>query len=146
MSDNNIILDRLNTPTPEAIENNFIENIRGLWQDLNQFIQSRYQATPRMEYSGCYLQKGWNIKYKKAGKSLCTLYPAEDHFYILIVIKTEIAEMIKSISDKFEPAIIELIESARPLNGTYWLMIKVDSKAILDDVKELLLIKNPPKN
>ncbi len=146
MGDYNLILDKLVQPAPEAIEAYFNKNIRGLWQDLNDFIQTRYQAAPRMEYSSCSLQKGWNIKYKKAGKSLCTLYPAEDHFYILIVIKTEIAEMIKSISDKFEPAIIELIDSARPLNGTYWLMIKVDNKAILDDVKDLLLIKNPPKN
>lgn len=146
MGDNNLNLDKLIQPTPEAIEANFDKNIRGLWRDLNEFIQTRYQVTPRMDYSSCALQKGWKIKYKKAGKSLCTLYPADNHYYILIVIKTELADLIETCSTPFEPAVIEMIRSARPMNGTYWLMIKVDNKAVLSNVKELLLIKQPAKN
>ena len=51
-----------------------------LWEEFNSRIQSAYQVKPCMEYSLCSMQAGWNIKYKKNGKSLCTLYPMEGYF------------------------------------------------------------------
>lgn len=39
-----------------------------------------------MEYSRCSMQAGWNIKYKKGGKSLCTLYPMQGYFIALVVV------------------------------------------------------------
>ena len=35
--------------------------------------------------------KGWNVKYKKSGKSLCTLYPKQG--YILALMPVGLREM-----------------------------------------------------
>ena len=29
------------------------------------------------------LEKGWNVKFKKAGRALCTLYPQEQFFHVM---------------------------------------------------------------
>ena len=62
----------------------FVKN--GLWAKARGEIEHSFHVTPRMEYSGCTGQKGWNIKYKKAGRSLCTLYPMDGFFISLVVI------------------------------------------------------------
>ena len=45
---------------------------------------------PILSYSNCAMDKGiwkgWNVKYKKSGKALCTLYPKQGYFQALVVI------------------------------------------------------------
>lgn len=111
------------------------------WQDLNTFIQQKYKVSPKITYSNCTAQKGWNIKYNKSGKSLCTLYPQRNDFIALIVVKLEMAEMIEAMSDTLDPALLGIVKTARPFNNTKWLMIPVNSPAILRNVQELLTLK-----
>lgn len=144
MAKKDLILDAFTAPTSEDIASFFDKPTRSLWQDLNTFIQTRYQTIPKIEYSKCSLQRGWNVKYKKSGKSLCTLYPTSDHFITLVVIKSEMIPLIE-LSTQFEPYILDLVKATTPFNGTLWLMIKVDNKAILENVKQLLLLKHAPK-
>lgn len=57
-----------------------------LWNDLLAYMDTAYKARISIEYSGCGMAPGWNVKFKKAGKSLCTLYPQEGWFIALVVI------------------------------------------------------------
>ncbi len=70
-------------PTFEQI-NEFINN--PLWDKLNKTLVSTYNIEPKLEYSKCSMQRGWNVKYKKRGKSLCTLYPQEGYFKALVIV------------------------------------------------------------
>lgn len=45
------------------------------WDKFTAYIEETYGVKPKIEYSGCSAQPGWNVKYKKSSKSLCTLYP-----------------------------------------------------------------------
>ena len=36
--------------------------------------------------SACSWEQGWNVKFKKAGKTLCTLYPRELFFTVMVVV------------------------------------------------------------
>jgi len=75
--------DSVHQPTDENIRE-FIDN--NLWQELNSYLQETYNTVPKMTYSRCSMQRGWNIKYQKSGKSLCTLYPMQGYFIALVVI------------------------------------------------------------
>lgn len=57
-----------------------------LWDKLNFFLQNTYRVQPKLSYSQCSMQPGWNVKYQKSGRSLCTLYPMEGFFIALVVI------------------------------------------------------------
>ena len=45
-----------------------------LWPELRQYLKDAYGAEPRMDYSRCGLEPGWNVKFKKGSKALTTVY------------------------------------------------------------------------
>lgn len=116
------------------------------WSELYEYIESTYSVKPSIEYSGCSGAPGWNVKYKKSSKSLCTLYPDKGSFICLISIGRKEAALAEMMLTTFSKYVQELYENANPYNGARWLMIRVTSEQILWDVKQLLCIRVPPKN
>ena len=59
-----------------------------LFADLYNHLCANYKVKPKMAYSNCAMDnniwRGWNIKYQKSGKSLCTIYPQQEYFLVLI--------------------------------------------------------------
>jgi len=60
----------------------------GLLDDLERHLRDVYKVKPKYAYSSCAMDKniwrGWNIKYQKSGKSLCSIYPQQGYFMALI--------------------------------------------------------------
>lgn len=42
------------------------------FNELHRYMEEKYQALCSIEYSGDKVLLGWNAKYKKAGRTLCT--------------------------------------------------------------------------
>ena len=129
-------------PTLENI-NDFVNS--ELWNELCSFVENTYAVSPKMEYSKCSMQKGWNVKYKKGSKSLCTLYPMDGYFIVLIVIgeKEQIeAELIMPTCSVYTQ---RLFSKTAFSAGGRWLMIEVKERAILEDVLKLIQVRVKPK-
>ncbi|HBF4262081.1 TPA: DUF3788 domain-containing protein [Clostridioides difficile] len=122
-------------PTFEQI-NEFINN--PLWDKLNKTLVSTYNVEPKLEYSKCSMQRGWNVKYKKRGKSLCTLYPQEGYFKALVIVnesnRIEVDLLINTCCDYIK----KIYNKVNFFNGSKWLMIQVDSLLVLNDMLELI--------
>lgn len=116
-----------------------------LWSGINSFLRERYGVEPSLSYSGCSGQPGWNVKYQKGGKSLCTLYPMNGFFIALVVIgnkeQTE-AELVMPLCDEYTR---ELFERTPYSAMGRWLMIHVTNERILEDVKRLIQIRRKIK-
>ncbi len=116
-----------------------------LWAELNRFLQTHYQVQPSYSYSNCSAQPGWNVKYQKAGRSLCTLYPMDGYFIALVVIgpKEEAeAELVMPLCAAYTQALF----ANTPFSaGGRWLMISVTGEAVLTDVKRLIQIRRKLK-
>lgn len=114
-----------------------------LWTVFNQRIQSTYHCDPRLEYSRCSMQAGWNIKYKKSGRSLCTLYPMQGYFIALVVIGsrelTE-AELLMPICSDYVQTVFRNTKTG---NGQKWLMLEVREESIMRDVFTLINLRKP---
>lgn len=115
-----------------------------LWGAMNGYMQAAYGVQPRVSFSGCSGQPGWNIKYQKAGKSLCTVYPMRGYFIMLVVIgekeRHEAELMLPSL-----PAYLQaLYEGAGALMGARWLMIAVTDELIWDGTKRLIALRRAP--
>ncbi|MDR2972616.1 MAG: DUF3788 domain-containing protein [Bacteroidales bacterium] len=58
------------------------------FSDLDSHLRDNYSIKPKLAYSGCAMDnniwRGWNIKYQKSGKSLCTIYPQKRYFLVLV--------------------------------------------------------------
>lgn len=125
-------------PSWEQIEK-FISN--PLWTEFNKRIQSVYQIEPCMEHSRCSMQAGWNIKYKKGGKSLCTLYPMQGFFIVLVVIGShEIteAELLMPLCTGY---VQRIFKNTKIGNNQKWLMLAVQDKEIMEDVFRLINLR-----
>ncbi len=75
-----------------AIIKDFVDNV--LFEQLCDYLEQTHQSKPSIEYSQCSMQYGWNIKYKKSGRALCTIYPEAGRFTALVVVGQR--EVVKS--------------------------------------------------
>lgn len=134
--------DQNSQPAMESIKA-FIKS--DLWNELCSYLESTYSISPKIEYSKCSMQKGWNVKYKKGGKSLCTLYPMDGWFIALVVIcekeQTDAELLMPAYSVYVQRLFHETIFSA----GGRWLMIEVRERAVLEDVQKLVQIRSKHK-
>lgn len=129
-------------PTPAEIAQ-YINH--PLWIKLTTYLQDNYQVEPKYTYSSCSAQPGWNVKYQKGGKSLCTLYPMDGFFIAMVTIgrKEEVeAELLASTFTEYMQA---LMKKADKLNGARWLMIEVTDAEILENVKTLIRLRRQIK-
>jgi hypothetical protein len=116
-----------------------------LWNNLNDFLRKNYEVEPSYSYSTCSGQPGWNVKYQKAGRSLCTLYPMPGFFIVLVVIGSREEMEAEPILLACDESIQKMYNKAVPLMGGRWLMIQVTSERILDDVKILIQLRRKIK-
>lgn len=114
---------------------------RDLWENINNFIQQRYKSSPKIMYSSCSGKPGWNMKYQKSGKSICTLYPEKDGFVVLIVVTLDLMPVIEALYEEFTEETLQTIRTAKPYNGTKWLMLQVKNDLQLEDVKQIISLK-----
>lgn len=116
-----------------------------LWVELESFLQSNYAVEPTISYSRCAGQPGWNVKYKKAGRALCTLYPMDGFFIALVVIGSkEYEETLEELPECTDYT-RELFYNADSSSMGRWLMIQVTNKDILEDVKRLIQVRRKIK-
>ena len=136
-----IIADKSVTPDMKDIENSITGKGRLLWQALTTHIETEFRAKPLIAFSACIAKPGWNVKYKKSGKALCTLYPEKESFTALIVLGAADMMRFEAMRPTFTNEISALYERTRLFNNTKWLMVSITDETVLADVKKLLALK-----
>lgn len=116
-----------------------------LWGELCGRIESTYGVAPNVEHSVCSGAPGWNVKYKKGGRALCTLYPDDGSFTCLVVVGTAEAPFTDEVLSACSDYVRELFASTRVFNGTRWLMIRVADTRVLEDALSLVRLRTAIK-
>ena len=116
-----------------------------VWNELCEQIEQKYGVEPKIEYSTCSMAPGWNVKYRKAGRALCTLYPHDGYFYCLIAIGPANAQETELLLPTFSSEVQQQYQDAAPTNGTRWLMINVCAADTARDVQSLVAIRAKAK-
>lgn len=137
------IYDQSVEPSTDNIKE-YINN--KLFDELNMFLEENYNIKPKYEYSKCSMQKGWNVKFKKGGKSLCTVYPMEGYFISLVVIGSKEQVETEEIIPTCTKYIQDLYLKTQFSCGGRWLMIEVKDQVVLKDVYRLIQTRVKPKN
>lgn len=131
--------DKNNCPTLADISG-YIRN--PVFMQLCTEIKNTYDCTEKIEYSVCSMEKGWNVKFKKAGKSLCIIYPREGYFTVMIVVaakqKPHVEELLPSCTAELQT----IFHKTQEGNGQRWLMIDLEDKGgLYDDILRLIKIR-----
>ena len=117
-----------------------------LWNGLCTWAEESYQIEPKVEHSTCSGAPGWNVKYRKSSRALCTLYPDDGQFTAMVTIGAKEAPEAELLLPTCSDYIRELFARTQTFNGARWLMIRVTDAAVLEDVKKLIRLRVAPRN
>lgn len=114
-----------------------------LWKDVQRYLEERYDFTPEMVFYG--KKYGWAIRYRKSGKTLCSLFPEKGAFTVLIVLGTKEVEKTISMIDELSPEVRTLFENTEQLRDGRWFWMRVTKRIDIESIKLLLGAKRKPK-
>ena len=135
--------DKARKPTAKEILSFIGEQTKEAWLEIRRFLEDRYDLVPETIFYGA--KYGWTIRYRKSGKTLCSLFPEKGGFTVLIVLGKKESEKFLSIRDELSSRTQKLFEETEQLRDGRWLWIRLLTKSDTDDVKKLLHIKRKPK-
>lgn len=137
------LLEKEHCPTLEEL-GDFVRN--PLFLQFCQEIMGTYQCQEKIEYSSCNWERGWNVKFKKAGKSLCTIYPRENYFTVLVVVGKKEKPFAEKLLPDCTLQLRTIYHKTQEGNGQRWLMIDLeDREELYEDVMQLIAIRRKGK-
>ena len=116
-----------------------------LWPELRQYLKDAYGAEPRMDYSRCGLEPGWNVKFKKGSKALSTVYLRPGYVTAMVSVAPndeDAAEGVLLTCTEYTKALYRNTASSKMGR---WLMIDLTSPEVLEDLKALLALRVKPR-
>lgn len=129
-------------PTEQQITD-FISN--PLWLELENHLKETYKVKPKIAYSGCSMGegywKGWNVKFKKSGKALCTIYPKQGYFVAMVSFSAkelDDADELIQLCDEYTRNKYQGSKSSKLGKSTSY---EVTNEKILQDIKELVALR-----
>ena len=114
-----------------------------VWLDLKQYLEQNYDFVPELVFYGA--KYGWTIRYRKSGKTFCSLFPEKGAFTVLLVLGKQEAQKALSMLNEFSTRVGKLVNGAEQRRDGRWLWIRVVTSVNAADVKELLKVKRKPK-
>lgn len=112
------------------------------WNVLTAHIDSLYDVD-RLWDKGF---RDWRVeyKYRRGGKTLCTLYAKQGEARLLVTLGKAEREKFDAARAAFTPAMQRLCDETPILHDGQWLWIPLDENLALEDVARLLKIKRRP--
>jgi hypothetical protein len=76
--------DKAKEPSEEEMANFIGEPAKKAWLETRKFVEEHYNIMPETIFGGA--KYGWEIRYRRSGKTLCSLTPERGTFAVLIVL------------------------------------------------------------
>ena len=122
----------------------YIHNI--LWDELYLYMENEFHAKPQYEFSRCRWEHGWNVKFKKASRSICTVYPKQRFLTVMVVIGSKEKEMFEELLPTMDERIQDIYMHTKEGNHQKWLMIDLEDKnQVYEALKTILHIRSDGK-
>lgn len=117
-----------------------------IFKQFLTYMNEEYKALCKIEYSKDVYFKGWNVKFRKAGKGLCVIYPKEGYFTVLVVIGSKEQDKFNDLYPALSKEMKEIYDNTKEGNNQRWLMIDINKKnELYDDVLKLIQIRRESK-
>ncbi len=114
-----------------------------LWNELKSYIEKNYEFTPEIVFYGEKI--GWTLRYRRSGKTLCSFFPENDAFTVLVVLGKKEVEKTQLLIGKLNKTVKKVFEETKQLRDGRWLWISVRRASDVESIKVLLSIKRRPK-
>ncbi len=110
--------------------------------DFCRQLQETFQTAPQIDFSKCSMEPGWNVKFKKSSRSLCTIYPRKSFLTVMVVIGSRERDWAEAMLPQCSPEIQTIYQNTREGNGQRWLMIDIrQADAVCEDTLRLIELR-----
>lgn len=133
-------MDREHEPSRAEIAD-ALGAVASLWESLTAYVVSRYDVEPT--YGAPSKRYGWDVKYRKGGRTLLSLTPDEGRFTALVVLGGAEARAARELD--LGEHVRAVFEDAEQLHDGRWLHILVESERDVQDIQVLLALKRRPR-
>jgi len=137
------MMDKEREPTEEEMMSYVGERAEEAWTELRQFIEDNYDFVPETVFYGA--KYGWTVRYRRSGKTLCSLFPEKGGFSVLVVLGRKDSEKALSMRDELSTRMNAILRSTEQLHDGRWLWIRLLTASDTDDIKMLLQVKRKSK-
>ena len=112
------------------------------WQELCAAVETEYE-TDRIwgKGFGCWT---YEYKYRRGGKTLCTLYAKEDAICLLVTLGRAERDKFEARRNSFSAWLQEIYDTTQTYHDGKWLWIELLNSAHIGELLELLHIKRRP--
>ena len=131
-----IFTDKDHPPTMKQILT-ALGDQRSAWEEFVAFVRAKYPSQAEWKFYG--KNYGWALRFRKSGKALLSLYPAQDSFIVQVILSEATVQATRDL--KLGKCVRQVIERAHPFPEGRWLYIPIKSKKDVKDVQQLLAIK-----
>ncbi len=118
------------------------EHLTQVWQEFCDAIEAEYE-TDRLwgKGFGCWT---YEYKYRRGGKTLCTLYAKEGTICLLVTLGKAEREKFDARRESFSARVQEIYDSTQTYHDGKWLWIELQDSTMNGELLELLHIKRRP--
>ena len=135
------LVDKELIPNIDQIKQTIGEDVFALWNDVWDYIKVAYGIDPELIYYG--KKYGWCYRFRKSAKTLCTLFPENGAFTVLVTLgRKEIGRLNRENLSNY---VKNIFRNTPQLHDGRWLWIRVLGKEVVSDIKLLLSLKRRPK-
>lgn len=128
--------------TAEELKGMIGEPLYGVWEQLTACIEERYE-TDRLWGGG---GRAWKCeyKYRRGGKTLCSLFAREDCIGFMIVFGKEERAQFEEERAGFSKETQTVYDSVPTYHDGKWMMFEPQDASLFEDFMHLLRIKRKP--
>ena len=137
------MLDKGEEPTTAAVAEWVGARAFKRWVELTDFIEGTYPGVFQLEWLYAGKNHGWSLRFKKS-KPLCTFVPERGRFKVLVVFGAAEREKVEEILPTVASHVRDDYLQATTYHDGKWVLVEIDSQAVLTDVEQLLLLKRKP--
>ncbi|MHA2248181.1 MAG: DUF3788 domain-containing protein [Candidatus Hodarchaeales archaeon] len=137
------MLNKTCKPDSKEIISYIGDQVATKWLEMEDFLKTHYDFKPETIFYGN--KYGWVVRYRKSGRTLCSLFPEKSSFTVLITLGKKESETVLSMKDELSSRIFKLIKESRQLRDGRWLWIRILKTNDITDIKKILTVKRKPK-
>lgn len=113
-----------------------------LFQNLCDRMESKHRALVSIEYSGDNVLLGWNVRFRKGGKTLLRLYPKNGYFSVLVVVGRKERDKVEQALSSMSKAMQDIYNDTAEGMGQRWLLIDLHkADTLYEDVLRIVDIR-----
>ena len=137
------MLDKTRKPDSREIKSFIGDQVATKWLEMEDFLKTHYDFKPETVFYGN--KYGWTVRYRKSGRTLCSLFPEKGSFTVLITLGKKESDLVLSMKNELSSQIFKVIQESRQLRDGRWLWIRILKPNDITDIKKILAVKRKPK-